>query len=1131
MPLWGRSGATPAAMMAMDQQQQQQQAHQQHQRVSRAGRGVGYSPPPAGCHGMGSASVSPLTRTSASPYGAGRGVSPARPPLRVLGGDGSEYRLESAERDMMACPVSRIKEILARYSSIPPGDQVITLGGRVLADIETPRSAGLQIGTDVLMLELAPHAARRQSWEPQAQGMQQPRAAMPAPPGASPVATVAGEEPAVRVREPSGREYLVRSGIRDMRYAPAETVLRAVVSSSEAPAADQQLRYLGLPLSADHSVDDQGLSGCVLTLASSNAAPSQSEAGTTPGEVFLSSREQPQLTGRYVPDGTGGTTQRRWVRPGGRPAELVDEDGRWVARSTAPGGSEAELLSAPHRGSAPQLLPADSWQERRPSGITAPAPGTVVSAPAGEGAASVLRVCSPSDAEREYRLTSRRRNLQQLPASRLKRSLETVTGIPADQQVLSYAGRVLGPDQSCETVGVPSGGTLCLTRLGEEVPTNPLSPSPGGTGVLRVLNASEGGREYRLESGSRDLLSVLCGELKQVLADVTGVPPQDQVLSYGGRVLGPQDTLRDLGMTSGDEVVWLGAAADPRSPLPPPQHSPARFAPPPPGGAALTRVCVVSAEGKEFRVEAPDFSGVTIAALKAALHEPTGVHPAEQMLSAGGAPLSDDQLCSQVYRAGGDPLLLSRVSRHGRPSADLEEAIRFRSRCDAFYRHYAPHRLRDPGWLDRLLLQWAGQPEELWNRMVAEYGPWPPERRRAAEAALRRRRFSCPNLRQARQLRGTEGMQPADPWLALGFRLGVWEGVEMAAATAEARQGRSLRAHQPRPPPAPGRPPRRARSLPVWPSDLAPERRAAAVGLRGAAVLPLPPRVAAQLAARRHPGPGAPTRPASGLSCPASLGSSDPRAPPAGCGGAARDHIQPWPQPSQQSPGGRRYPRGGSSPRGGRVTPLQRQQPAEASGGSPGAAGSPRRGAAGSPGVPHQLAASVGSPPRHRSEAAEDFDWARLAVMAESTDVVSRRLRGTDCPRRAQPVPRVGGNRGSPLRTREAQRAAELHRSLAPDRAAPLGKAPLEPRGRTVAPFVPKPQEQDVTRKRELVDQLTMLEDFLEYRATHPQDARPAQRHMPPPAGALLASPSRSLTTSPHRHRPPPGSPRRQRRN
>eukprot|EP00755_Sulcionema_specki_P007463 Sspe_Gene.38360::Locus_18487_Transcript_1_1_Confidence_1.000_Length_2284::g.38360::m.38360 len=641
-----------------------------------------------------------------APRGGGRS---ARPTLRVLLDGGREITLSYPTRDISLMPVRDIKGILVHHAAIPVANQVLAFRGRELRDVDVPQEVGYNPFNKEHFINLTDTRA--------------------APPVAAAPPVPAAPEPVTIFFTRDGKEdeLSLSSHTMDLRKAQVEILKRGLQANFGIPVEDQVLSYKGRELGNMETIESVGAAHPLL------------------------------LTLRSAP-----------IPP-------VDDMGHVVAVGVKPGPLEV-MFYPPSR--APYKLDLS-----------------------GQG------------------------DLRSLTVPALLKILGSITRVPTDRLVLKLKNERLTDDYPLQSI--PQDATLHLQAV-QPTPVasdrTPSEPEPGN--ALLVVNHLKGGEEYTIAAG-QNLRVLKAAHLKASLQREVGLPPEKLVISFNGRELREDETCEEAGVGI-DEPIHLSLRG---LPIPTPKKR--------------IRIYVrVEETGKLVTVDSETIELHTMWSLKTSLAKPSGIPPAEQVLFFEGRELGDHEFCGEVGLGEGAVVLLSRRTRHTSSAqgavpkkgetneGTLQSALAFRAKCHNFLTYYAPEKLDDPQWLDRVLLEWADRPNAFWRHLVAEYGPWPPFKNQ--HVAGRPRRFSCPDARQRHRLAKASETCSPNPWLALGFRLGLWEGLERSLASAEARHSRALRLHMPH-----GRR-RRARSLPLFPTDLPLDKRPKSIGFRVPALLVLP---------------------------------------------------------------------------------------------------------------------------------------------------------------------------------------------------------------------------------------------------------------------------------------------------
>eukprot|EP01060_Flectonema_neradi_P023392 TRINITY_DN3163_c1_g1_i1.p1 TRINITY_DN3163_c1_g1~~TRINITY_DN3163_c1_g1_i1.p1 ORF type:complete len:532 (+),score=101.85 TRINITY_DN3163_c1_g1_i1:575-2170(+) len=345
----------------------------------------------------------------------------------------------------------------------------------------------------------------------------------------------------------------------------------------------------------------------------------------------------------------------------------------------------------------------------------------------------------------------------------------------------------------------------------------------------------------------------------------------------------------------------------------------------------------------------------------------------------------------------------------------------------------------------------------------------------------RGRRFSAPDFRTTQQYEKLAVHQPRDRWLALGFRVGAWEGLDKSSAMRPARFGRVLRQYQ--------KSRRRSATAVVMPTDMPPSSWFRYLGYRMPVVLALTRTVCDKINNKIS----APLRFRAGDAVPPSP-LADPHSPkPIGVNYFRSTSKQPpstFKDPVPYSPRERTHSVGTTSscsshsayltkPKASKRSKHRSSEPV-------GGATSQHRDRSTNE---RQTVVKISEEDGFDAGHEEGYNWGQLAQTMGKTTKVSRGLRGlpTESPkqqsspmRNAASV-RTQPDRGKILPTPQAVRAAQLHQCLVPPTSVTGGRTlhsqslPRPPTHRSMSPAM--------SAASGLVERLTAIENSIDNRA------------------------------------------------
>jgi ubiquitin len=139
----------------------------------------------------------------------------------------------------------------------------------------------------------------------------------------------------------------------------------------------------------------------------------------------------------------------------------------------------------------------------------------------------------------------------------VKRKLEAQEGYRAEDQQLIFAARVLDNNRTVADCNIKREDTIYLAMRPTGAPFEPKrGVSPADNNKFKVYVQGEGA-DMTVDVQAYDT----CLRLKEKIANFTGIPPYDQILNVGFRVMdGDAQTLRFYQITSGDVITLRRAS-------------------------------------------------------------------------------------------------------------------------------------------------------------------------------------------------------------------------------------------------------------------------------------------------------------------------------------------------------------------------------------------------------------------------------------------------------------------------------------------------------------------------------------------------------------------------------------------
>jgi len=237
----------------------------------------------------------------------------------------------------------------------------------------------------------------------------------------------------------------------------------------------------------------------------------------------------------------------------------------------------------------------------------------------------------------------------------VKLLLADATAMPVSQMRLSWRGMILDDARTLLSYGVTDGQCLHLTRAAESS-----LRSPGRSFELTVHCVDDSPRPLLAKLRVRVRACDTVAQVKQELADVTGIAASEQRLTAGGRTMNNETRLGDYGIKDESTVVQLsrpfGDSELPSTAL----ERNARLAT---RCAALERsdfpvaVRELWSRGRRHRVDLT--LDTTVRHIKERLAVLSGVSPERQLLLHRGRTLLDDLTANYYNLEGGDSLDLA----------------------------------------------------------------------------------------------------------------------------------------------------------------------------------------------------------------------------------------------------------------------------------------------------------------------------------------------------------------------------------------------------------------------------------------------------------------------------------------
>lgn len=125
-----------------------------------------------------------------------------------------------------------------------------------------------------------------------------------------------------------------------------------------------------------------------------------------------------------------------------------------------------------------------------------------------------------------------------------QRLIDDLGGMPVAQQILARRGVALDDHKTLKDYGVSPGDVLVLHDA-------------ASTGSFLIVKTLTGG-VHRINTSGR-FATITVDELKQLIQDTIGMPPDQQRLIYRGIALSDDRRLCDYGVSSGEELCVVGA--------------------------------------------------------------------------------------------------------------------------------------------------------------------------------------------------------------------------------------------------------------------------------------------------------------------------------------------------------------------------------------------------------------------------------------------------------------------------------------------------------------------------------------------------------------------------------------------
>ena len=612
-------------------------------------------------------------------------------------------------------------------------------------------------------------------------------------------------------------------------------------------------------------------------------------------------------------------------------------------------------------------------------------------------------VIHPGDENREYTITT---NMTDTAAfSTIKKKLFELTNIPLSEIVLAYEGREIMSLSDIDG-GIPKL-PLYLFKRGED--------TTGAHLGIRIAYTHNGTSKVVVLNSKWDLMRVPIFQLKKRLSGQVSASPEEMTIYYGNYAVDDNKTCQDIEFDKRDTLtLTIGQNEQPYYDSPNQHNVESRLLT---SGPRNVRV-LDHMKQREYLVNGSgcDISQAKVSTIKQALHTTCGIPPSDQQLSIEGRMLLDTDTCRGLFPEFPEyRLSLSRkeaatitllfddftesVQVSVPPSStvnNLRDIIKADSRVQSL-----------PEGQD-FILKFNGvrlPPHELLeDRRVFTYSVV------KLAKVTRGRRFSAPDLRTIRQYEKLAVHQPRERWLALGFRIGAWEGLDKSSAMRPARFGRVLRNYQ--------KNRRRSATAVAMPTDMPPSSWFRYLGYRMPVVLALTRTVCDKINNK--------------LSSPVRIRAGD-AVPPSPLAdtflmGVNRP-ISKRPPPTFQDPNLPQSPRertrSTSSAPAHSIAKKQREYSVDSPYGRETSVNE------------KQTVVKISEEDGFAAGQEKGYNWGQLAHTMGKTTEVSRGLRGL--PTGAPPLQtanetsvRTQPDRGQILPTPQANRAAQLHHCLAP---------------------------------------------------------------------------------------------------
>eukprot|EP01064_Diplonema_japonicum_P006841 TRINITY_DN14670_c0_g1_i1.p1 TRINITY_DN14670_c0_g1~~TRINITY_DN14670_c0_g1_i1.p1 ORF type:complete len:1235 (+),score=271.65 TRINITY_DN14670_c0_g1_i1:58-3762(+) len=762
-----------------------------------------------------------VTRTTTSTAGFG---AMDRNTLRVHDQNGKVYTLSAMSLKMT---IGAVKKNLERYAELRREEMHILYKGRELNDEATCKSIGFFAATDYL--ELARDGGGGRGGRPRPSPFTNASTAQQA---------AAQEVPFSEIRvinTEDNKEFALKIRCNDLSGLKVSSLKTAMAAKTNIPPEEQTLTHKGAELPDTGTC--AGVDGPVY-LSKKFASPQQAgplPAGQPLGNLSGDGGQQAQqfagtvsnkvaaqyqaLQGlRIVDDNAKVYTLKQkgldmLAMPIGNIKQVLVKDAELPKEEILLFYKGRELTDKATCKGVGFVSGVDTLQLRRKDekkSVKPPeGPDTNTEAKTAQGkAVTVVNV----NQQTEHRMHTQFANLVNLKVDALKTFLARETSIPVDQQVLLYRGREItdhcgGIEDKIylSKVGDPPPDVAYIeevmaARKGDKKDDAPAGADPSGTndmvpvrdtgdkpcGVVVEYVTAGGVKQLRLD-GSADMFHVKGRHLKAALKNDTKLDTLDMELRWEGKVLSDEQTCMELGLKAGDKLQ-LVTTVDPTTHL---------------KEARNVRVVNLNVKPhKEYAVHSvgADVSIMTGAGIKKALSH-LFTYEEGSRLYLDNTELLDDQTCRDLKPAAPDYTLFLCE----RPPETIVSSFLLDPNTPAIQLEHSPvasignirELLRKTDALkhDNFYLTFQGNPcsdlEPVGVRRV--FGV---VKTTKTHRNMRKRRFSMPEGRVMQKFYRMEVNMPRDPWLAFGFRVGAWEGLERSSAAPTARWGRALKHYQ-----------------------------------------------------------------------------------------------------------------------------------------------------------------------------------------------------------------------------------------------------------------------------------------------------------------------------------------------